>query len=329
MLTKHTLVLADPPSDQRILSLTMSRAIVFAAGGLIGYHVARALVADGWVVTGVVRSQFDAQQLLLVGATPLVISSLEADEAAFTPALADATLVVDGGLPRHYPPKLLALAVKHTRDGAKKRVIITSGGAIYSSRGDTPVDESSPLNPHPAFEDARALLHDISSRQDVIATVIAPSGVYGAWFSSWSILFDYNQETKKVDFPGSPAKRIGGFHHVYDVADAYVIVARADAGSVAGQSFLLSSDQRTTLLDLWRTLAVAAGSSGEINFVPPWTQGYLPFLENLDTVIDASKIKRLGWRAKHTAVSKDEAARLYASYTAWKAVRAARPTEAR
>jgi len=114
----------------------MSRAIVFAAGGLIGYHVAKALVADGWKVTGVVRSSFDAHQLLLIGATPLVGSA--EDEKLYESALADATLVVEAGL--HDLPaafqggdpvatlrKIVELSVKLTNPGAKKRFIFTSG----------------------------------------------------------------------------------------------------------------------------------------------------------------------------------------------------------
>ena len=301
----------------------MSRAVVFAAGGLIGYHVVRALVADGWVVSGVVRSAFDAQQLLLVGATPIVVAALDTDEAAYAPAVAAAALVVDAGLPVAATSKLLALAVAHTQAGAKKRFIFTAGAALYQAQGDAPVDESSPFNPHPAFEGVRALLRDIAGRHDIIASAIAPSGVYGAWFAGWSVLFEFNAETKAIDFPGSQTKRIG-FQHVYDVADAYVVVANAPPGAVAGEAFLLTSDQRATVLELWRTLATAAGASGEVRPAPPSTKGYLPYVEHLDQVVDASKIKRLGWRAKHAAVSKDEAKRLYATYTAWQAVRAAR-----
>jgi len=149
---------------------------------------------------------------------------------------------------------------------------------------------------------------------------MVPAIVYGGWFAKLDVLFEFNHETKKVDFPGSSTKR-AGFVHVYDVADAYAVVAGAPAGDVAGQAFLIANDQRITLLELWRALATAAGSNGEVNFVAPSQRGYLGFVENMDQVADVSKLKALGWRAKHTAVSKEEAGRLYATFKAWKAAR--------
>ena len=300
----------------------MSRALVFGAGGVLGYHIVRALVVEGWNVTGVVRSDFDVNQLLLLGATPLQVTEVTFSHhnSPIVTAITESSLIIDAGLPTNLSLELLEAISVHSPTHARKRAIFTAGSALFVSRGDSPVDESSPFNAFPGLQRLHPLVRNVGTTPNVIASVMAPSIVYGGWFPKWEFLFEFNSETKKIDFPGSPAKR-SGFIHVYDVATAYAAVAGAPAGDVAGQVFLIANDERITLLDLWRSLAKAAGSNGEVNFVAPSQRGYLSFIEEMDQVVDASKLKRLGWRPKHTAVSKDEASRLYATFKAWKAAR--------
>jgi NADH dehydrogenase len=68
------------------------RLALTGAGGFVGRHVISAAAAEGWEVTGLVRSEESARTVTYAGGAPVLVSSLTVD--ALTPALAGAAAVV-------------------------------------------------------------------------------------------------------------------------------------------------------------------------------------------------------------------------------------------
>lgn len=311
------------------------KAIVFAAGGLVGYHVARALVLKGFTVYGVVRKQSDADQLELLGVQPIISDASEVKN--YEDVLATATVVVDAGLgdfsviqkggDTAWVSRIVLEAARKASakrpPGSAIRFIFTSGSGTIVSKGDEPVDETSPNVEHPALAGALKFQQELLASKDIIPTVLTLAAVYGGWFAAWDLLFTFNKETKHLDFPSNltKASRVP-FVHVNDVADAFAAVAAAPAGTVANQNYIVAADNRDNLLSVWTALAKGAGSDGVVEFVKePNNGGYLALVGGMNQVLNTSKIQQqLGWKAKHVSPA-DEAPLLYRQYQAWLKVR--------
>lgn len=309
------------------------KAIVFAAGGLIGYHVARALKLAGFNVYGVVRKQADAHELELLGVQAIISDASEVKN--YEDVLAGASVVVDAGLGDFSVLQkggdtawVSRIVLEATRKVSKQRsdkvrFIYTSGTGGIVSKDDEPVDETSPSVDHPALKSAHKFQEELLADKDIIPSVITAAAVYGGWFAAWELLFTFNHQTKALDFPKNLTKssRVP-FVHVDDLADAFTKVASAPVGTVAHQNYIVASESRDPLLTVWTKLAKAAGSDGTVNFVNQENNGgYLGLVGGMNQVVSTAKIQQqLGWRAKHANVA-DEAALLYRQYQAWSKVR--------
>lgn len=302
-------------------------AIVLGAGGLIGYHVARALALKGLTVYGVVRKESDAHQLALVGVEPLIGTASELK--VYESALKDADVVIDAGLADFSvlatggdPNWISRLVLEATRKASKensrpKRFIWTSGTALFDTQDGKPINEQTSFTKNPGFGANIKFVQELLALSDVIPTVVAPGQVYGGWFSAWDLLFSFNKATGEVEFPGDPNKRIPSVH-VDDLAEGYALVATAPRGHVANEIFIFTSDNQDRLVTVWTALAVAAGSNGKVKYVGPSNQGYLGFLEKFDQVASSQKARRvLGWTPHH-ASPVDHAKTLFRQFSAWK-----------
>ena len=151
--------------------------------GYVGLRLARALVADGWTVTGTVRDPARAAQLCAPG-----LEVLAFDGAANNPALCErlaAASHVLGSIPPEddgEDPALGALAAAGALPALRWAGYLSTTG-VYGDTGGAWVDEDSPLQPHHDKAGRRvaaeAAWQDWHARTGVPLDILRLAGIYG------------------------------------------------------------------------------------------------------------------------------------------------------
>jgi len=132
--------------------------------------------------------------------------------------------------------------------------------------------------------------------QEVVGVVVRPGFVYGGRSSEMSGWMVPNKSGEWA-IEGSPDKA-WGWVHIQDLADLYVRVAEAAAGTVGGQIFNASDSTRVTYGEMRTALARAAGFKGDLKRVPAITEGFWTVAEASTLISSAKARKALGWEPK-------------------------------
>ncbi len=172
----------------------MPRALVTGATGLVGSHIVDHLLADGWVVRGLVRRAAPE----LAGRGVDVVRGDVLDAASFARAAAGCDVIFHtaavvtsrGGGWKAFRPNVDG--TRNAIDAAERagaRLMHLSSVAVYSRRYEHPsekIDEDAPLEALPAHayyprskRESEILVFDAHARGRIWATAVRPCVIYG------------------------------------------------------------------------------------------------------------------------------------------------------
>jgi nucleoside-diphosphate-sugar epimerase len=282
---------------------------VFLTGatGYIGSVVAEAVIAAGHSVTGLARSDAAAGQMSLKGILP-VRGDLTSPASLLTIAKAadgviHAGTTNDGGLDRDAVRAMLDAVI-----GTGRPFLYTSGIWVLGNTGDTPADESAPLNPialvawRPAVE--RMVLDEAKHR--VRAIVIRPAIVYGRGGGIPAELVASARETGAARYVGDGQNR-WPMVHVHDLADLF---ARALDHAAPGTLLHAADDTAFRVKEIAEAASDAADTGGRTSSWPleeaRKSLGSYADALVLNQRISAEKAKAaLGWNPREKPVVED------------------------
>lgn len=282
------------------------KIFVTGATGYIGGSVAARLLADGHVVSGLVRDPARVDALRAMGVDPVAGTLDDADVLAT--AAHDADTVVNAASADH---RGAVEAILGALAGSGKTFLHTSGSSIVGTRsGGEPaepvVDEETPFTPSPARA-ARVALNErvLSAAADGIRTVvIAPSLIYGAGRgpSPDSIQVPWLIATARRH--GVPKHRGRGENvwsnvHIDDLVELYALALdRAPAGA-----FYWAENGEASMRDVCRAIGRALGlgertepmTAGEA--AAEWGEGPAEDTMGSNSRVRARRARdELGWR---------------------------------
>jgi nucleoside-diphosphate-sugar epimerase len=279
------------------------RIFVTGASGYIGGAVAVALRRAGHEVRGLVRTPEKATRLRRYEIEPVVGDMTH--PGSYHEALDECSVLVHAaadyaaGVVNPDRAVVDTLLAAGTRGARPKTVLYTSGVWVYGDTRGRLVDETTPSAPvrmvswRPGHE--RLVLENPGVR----GLVVRPGCVYGLaggltgrWFES--------AERGEAEVVGDGANR-WAMVHVHDLADAYVRLAES---GYAGEIFNITDRSRSTVQEMARAAARAAGRPGAVRLVPveeaAKAVGDLAASLALDQHVDSRRaVSRLGWQPRH------------------------------
>jgi len=278
----------------------MSNVFIFGATGIIGNAVAKAFVARGYQVYGLVRTEEKAKELRkheihsVIGKAqePQTWESFALKADIIVEAFMDYQDYSAGAIVKK---TLLDIAQKHK----EKVIIYTSGVWVYGFTQHL-VDENSPLDPVDLVKGRGAIE---TAYLEAGAVVLRPAAVYGLSGSLTGSIFK-SLKDGKGEFPGK--KNVDpswALVHAVDLADAYVRAAEKGS-SIRGQVFnVVSHSER--IADVAHAAAKVLGYKGDIKFVEP-QDPFSVALSLSQRHISSNKAKLvLGWAPKHNSLVAD------------------------
>ncbi len=280
------------------------KVFVTGATGFVGAAVAAALTKGGHHVLGLARSEQSERRLRELG-YEVVLGSLS-DGDALARAAREADAVVHAGATGDaHNGEVDAAVTRVLLDalrGTEKRFAYTSGVWVYGSTGDTPADESTPLNP-PALVAFRVAVEEavLDAADDLASIIIRPGVVYGGRRSIPAMLLA-NPEAVTVVGDGSNRWPLV---HVDDLGELYALALEK---SPSGEAYN-GTDASKTVREL--ALAAAASLGGlPLTFVPleEARKNLGPFADALvlDQVVSNEKARHaLGWTPAGISIEED------------------------
>jgi len=282
------------------------RALVTGGAGFVGSHVVDALLARGDEVHVVDNLSTGSRDNVAAGAElheldirdPAIQElgeQIKPDVVLHLAAQADVGTSVERPV---FDAEVNVIGTVHVLEAARAadaRVVFTSsGGAIYGEC-DEPANEEHarlPVSPYAisklAGEEYIAgwnRLHGTSHVVLRLANVYGPRQMPALEGGVVAVFLDRLARGETCSIYGDGAQ-VRDFVHVSDVAAAFLRAAETGTGI-----YNVGTGVATTVLDLYRLCAAAAGVGAEPNFAPP-RPGDLQ-----RSVIDASRAEReLGWR---------------------------------
>ncbi|CAF2039243.1 unnamed protein product [Rotaria magnacalcarata] len=293
------------------LGMVSSNALVFGANGYIGYGIALGLRRAGFHAYGAIRSSLHSALLVKNEIEPIVIESFEKVDT-IADQLVKCSIIVDAvaGKQRTQNGKLAHYA---------PLFIFTSGIMTYgdtSVNGLRPLDETIKPNPQTMEMKAREEYENLvlaTSSNIVHTTVIRPGFVYG---SHGGFVADLFYSEKPAVIHGRRDKR-WSWIHIDDLAEGYILVARASRSLVSGQMWNLAApNDNPTYEEVRSNMARASGQ--QIEYKEASSSDETPPRWDTDSIINPSKaIEQLGWRPKHVGYIQ-EIETYYKSWAAYK-----------
>jgi len=297
------------------------KVFITGATGYVGFNVATAFRRAGHEVWGLARSEEKARILVQNEIHP-IIGSMQKPET-YEKTAEDCSVLV------HTAAELSADGVeldrrsvetflRASKRGARpKTVIYTSGVWVNGNTGDRLIDETTPLSPAKLVAWRPGHERTVLDADGIRGIVIRPGCVYGRQGSLTNSWFEgaYREHTLKVIGDGTSR---WSMVHVDDLARGYV---RAAESGLGGEIFNICDRSRSTITEMARAVARAAGYTDEIQYIPleeaAKTMG--PYAECLvlDQHVDAGKAARmLNWIPQHQSFV-DGVETYFASWKAW------------
>ncbi len=277
------------------------------ATGYIGSAVADALMKAGHSVTGLARSDEAAGQLRLKGVTAhrgdLKSPSSLTGAASGLDGVIHTGTTNDGGL-----DQAAILAMLEALNGSGKPFVYTSGVWVLGNTGNTPADESAPLNPaalvawRPAVE--RMVLE--TAQKGVRAIVIRPALVYGRGGGIPADLVKSARDNGTARYVGT------GKNHwpVIDVDDLADLYLRAVEHAPAGTLLHAVDDSAHNVSEVAEAASLGTGAEGRTVSWPldearKTLGAYADALVLDQRVSSAKATSMLGWKPRASGILDD------------------------
>lgn len=297
------------------------RALVLGAGGFLGSHLCRGLLARGWQVTGVVRdpdalhvarrlADLPARMRLVTGDvadTSLLERETDGVDAVFPFAgRSGAARSVEDPFPDLTGNATPQLALLETlrRTGRRARVVFPGSRLQYGRAQQLPVDEEHPREPTSVYgvhkllgEHYHRLYHDLHG---IPTTCLRISNPYGPHQDRADAAFGVVGTFLATAAAGDDLRLFGGGHQLRDylyVEDLVDLCIRAAVTPAAvGRVYNAGGDRATSLREMAETVVATVGRGGlrEVPWPPTEAQ-----VETGDYVTDISRAREeLGWRPR-------------------------------
>jgi nucleoside-diphosphate-sugar epimerase len=280
------------------------KVFITGATGYVGFSVASAFRHAGHEVWGLTRSEEKARMLVQNEIHP-VIGNMQKPES-YSKTAEECSVLVHAaadlsGETVDLDRRTVETFLRASKAGARpKTVIYTSGVWVHGNTGDRLVDETSPLSPARlvAWRPAHELV--VLEAGGLRGIVIRPGCVYGRQGGLTNSWFEDAYRGNALKVIGDGTNR-WSMVHGDDLARAYV---RAAASGLVGEIFNICDSSRSTVTEMARAAAWAAGYTGKIQYVPlkDAVKEMGPYAEclALDQHVDGSKAMRmLGWIPRH------------------------------
>jgi nucleoside-diphosphate-sugar epimerase len=256
------------------------RTLVTGATGFTGSHLARHLRNRGRAVRALVRREDARAAELAADGIELCVGDLT-DRASLARALAGVDIVYNIGATyrqaaasRHEYHAINALAVAGLVEiGASagvSRVVHCSTVGVHGDVERPPADEDAPLRPGDEYQrsklEGEILGREAAGRTGVDLVIARPSGIYGPGDRRLLKLF---RGVARRRFVTLGAGEI--FYHltyVEDLVEGFRLCGEVPAAS--GRTYILAGAEVTSLNELVRRIAAAAGVRSPALHMPVW-----------------------------------------------------------
>lgn len=291
------------------MGMTTKKVLVTGAGGFIGSHLVRALLAQGAKVVGLVRPGSDCWRLKeMVDRIELIrvelgIGSLKAlsigpidaiyhlAAGGLNPAAENASAVCQTNIIGTID--LLNFAVQK-----KAGRFIYCGSCFEYAAGKNISEEQlpAPATEYAASKSAGWLLaHSFAKCYRFPVVTLRPFTVYGPYESSFRLVpYTIVRLLRGLDLDLTAGKQARDFIYIEDVVDAFL---RAGECEIADETFNISTGSATTVETMAVTIARLMGVQPKIN------AGVLPYRESeiWEQSGNPQKAKeKLGWTPRHS-----------------------------
>ncbi len=256
------------------------KAFVTGVTGFVGSHLAERLVAEGWVVRGLVRPGREAA--LPAGVEPVrgTLDDLPAlrQGASGCHVVFHAAAELDAEVPRelvlHVNVEGTENVLRAAEEAGVQRFVFTSSVAVYGESAPEAASEDTPLRPTGAYGESKVLAEDLCfahhARGLVEVVALRPCFVYGPRDRRFT-------RTVVQVLRGGWFPMVGGGRapldvvHVADVVEAHLLAAvRPQA---AGRVYNVTDGTRRTIFELVRIASRALGVRVRSIPVPAWAVG--------------------------------------------------------
>lgn len=284
------------------------KVFLTGATGYIGSAVAEALLAAGHSVAGLARNPEAEQKLRELGVTP-VGGDLNSPNSLTSPMSSVDGVIHTGTTNDGHADADAVEAMLAGLKGTDKPFVYTSGVWVLGNTGDTPANESAPVNPptivtwRPPVEQ-RVLGY---ADQNVRSIVIRPAMVYGRAGGLPGMFVQSANESGAARYIGDGQNR-WTMVHVEDLASLYLLAVEH---GTAGAIYHGADGLPVRMLELAEAASFGAGAGGRVESTPlDQANAQLgPVLVEaltLDQVVSGEKAKQeLGWHTHAVSVLED------------------------
>jgi nucleoside-diphosphate-sugar epimerase len=255
------------------------RALVTGATGFTGGHLARRLVASGYMVRALVRDAEDARTLAAAG-VELVPGDLR-DRSVLESATRDIDVVFhiaavyrQAGVSKDTYHSVNVTAVRDLIEAAAgsgvRRVVHCSTVGVHGDIEHPPANEDAPLRPGDIYQvtklEGEIIARQSGERSGVEVVIARPTGIYGPGDRRLLKLF---RGVARRRFPILGSGKIY-YHLTYidDLVDGFVLCGTQPAA--ANRTYILAGGEVTTLNELVERIAMVAKVRPPRLHLPVW-----------------------------------------------------------
>lgn len=300
----------------------MSHVFITGAGGFVGQALCRRLLADGWHVRGMVRTNQgttipDGAEILHIDHIervvdwPPLLSGMEVvvHLAAHVHVARKTALDSPAGF-REVNVQATERLAKAAADAGVKRLIYISTVKVHGEVSERPLNEEDPIAPADPYSvskwEAERVLRRLSGETELEVVILRPPLVYGPGVKA-NFLSLLKWVAGGFPLPFGAIENQRSFIYLDNLVDAIsVVMNRSEA---AGQTFLVSDGQDVSTPQLIRQIAASMHIKPRLW---PVSMNLLKLLGRISgrsdeaakiigsLCVDASKIgERLQWRPPH------------------------------
>jgi nucleoside-diphosphate-sugar epimerase len=257
-------------------------ALITGATGLVGSHIAERLIAEGWVVRGLVRTNEGTAALRELGVTPVPGDVLDADAFARGALGCDVVFHAAAAItPRGGWEAFRGLNIDGTRNaiGAAERsgarLLHVSSVAVYGPQGRYSDDgrkthEDVVLGPLPprayyarSKRESEKMVLDAHHAGRIWATAVRPSVIYGRRDRQFVPRVARLLQRGVVPLIGG-GRAIFGVVEATNVADGAILAVARDAAG--GRTYNLANDYAVSVREFFRLAGTGLGK--RLRFIP-------------------------------------------------------------